>query len=226
MDFDQHVDGHQKAIDDAAGVSLGELAGEHARLVLELLARVGDPKTLRILDVGCGIGRTDRVLECGVGELYGADMSQQSLVAARVAAPATRFVHYDGKRLPFSDAAFDAAFAISVLHHVPPAERSRFMAEMLRTIRPHGAVIIIEHNPLNPVTRRIVSRCAFDADAVLLGSRETAGLLADSGAPAVGQRYLGFWPFRHAVIEQLERAIAWLPMGAQYCMWGIKLPDG
>jgi len=178
-----------------------------------------------MLDVGCGIGRTDHVLECGVGELYGADLSLRSLDAARAIAPATRFVRYDGRRLPFADASFDAAFAISVLHHVPPAERSRFMAEMLRTIRPHGAVIIIEHNPLNPVTRRIVSRCAFDADAVLLGSWETARLLAECGAPALGRRYLGFWPFRNEFIERVERAIAWLPMGAQYCMWGAKLRE-
>ena len=142
--------------------------------------------------------------------------------ARRAIAPATRLVHYDGVRLPFADASFDVAFTISVLHHVPPAERSRFMAEMLRTIRPRGAAIIIEHNPLNPITRRIVSRCAFDADAVLLGSRETAKLLADGGAPALGRRYLGFWPFRNAFIERAERAITWLPMGAQYCMWGIK----
>ena len=226
MDFDQHVTGHQKTIDDAAGVPLGELASEHARLVLDVITRkLGDPKTLRVLDVGCGIGRTDYVLERGVGELYGVDVSRQSLDAARANAPTTRFVHYDGKRLPFADTSFDAAVAISVVHHVPPALRSRFMAEILRTIRPRGAVIIIEHNPLNPVTRRIVSRCVFDADAVLLGSREMARLLADCGAPAVGRRYFGFWPFRHALIGQSERAIAWLPLGAQYCMWGIKLRE-
>jgi len=226
MDFDQHVTGHQKAIDDAAGVSLGELASEHARLVLDVIARgLGNPKNLRVLDVGCGIGRTDCVLERGVGELYGVDVSRQSLDAARGNAPATRFVHYDGKCLPFADASFDAAFAISVVHHVPPALRSRFMAEMLRTIRPRGVVIIIEHNPLNPVTRRIVSRCAFDADAVLLGSREMARLFTDCGAPAVGCRYFGLWPFRNEFIEQAERAFAWLPIGAQYCTWGIKVRE-
>lgn len=223
MDFDQYVDGYQEAVDNAAGVSLAGLAGEHARLILEVLAGwLDDPKELRVLDVGCGIGRTDRALESGVGELYGADLSLQSLDAARAIASATRFVRYDGARLPFADASFDAAFAISVLHHVPPAERSSFITEMLRPIRPNGAVIVIEHNPLNPITQRIVSRCAFDADAILLSSRETAKLLANGGAPALGRRYLGFWPFRHALVVRAERAIAWLPMGAQYCMWGIK----
>ena len=37
------------------------------------------------------------------------------------------------------------------------------MAEMLRPVAPHRIAIVIEHNPLNPVTRHIVSRCAFDA---------------------------------------------------------------
>jgi hypothetical protein len=48
------------------------------------------------------------------------------------------------------------------------------------------------------------------------------GLLDRGGAPVAGRRYVGFLPFRHAVIERAERALAWLPAGAQYCVWGRK----
>ena len=184
-------------------------------------AKEGD----RVLDCATGTGDLAIAFRKAVGasgRVVGTDFVPEMLSVAREKAPDITFEVADVTRLPYDDASFDVAFTISVLHHVPPAERSRFMAEMLRTIRPRGAAIIIEHNPLNPITRRIVSRCAFDADAVLLGSRETAKLLADGGAPALGRRYLGFWPFRNAFIERAERAITWLPMGAQYCMWGIK----
>ena len=31
-----------------------------------------------------------------------------------------------------------------------------------------GNIFITEHNPYNPVTRKIVSECAYDKDAILL----------------------------------------------------------
>lgn len=225
MNFDRFAGDYRAEVEKAAGVSVERLAGEKARLILDVLsAHVGDPKRLRVLDIGCGIGLVDTELESKVALLCGADMSRGSLDFARARAPATCFALYDGATLPFRDAAFDAAFASSVVHHVPPAARPTFMAEMLRLVVPGGVAILIEHNPLNPVTRRIVSRCAFDADAVLLRCREAAGLLAGAGAPMAGRRYIGFSPLRHALVERAERIVGWLPIGAQYCVWGVKRP--
>jgi SAM-dependent methyltransferase len=223
MSFDRFARDYRAEVDRAAGVSVERLAGEKARLILDVLsAHLGDPKRLRVLDIGCGIGLVDRELEGEVGLLCAADMSRDSLDLAKTRAPATRFALYDGTSLPFADASFDAAFAVSVVHHVPPNARRAFMAEMLRPVVPRGIAILIEHNPLNPITRRIVSRCAFDADAVLLGCREAGKLLAFAGAPMAGRRYIGFSPVRNALVERAERGIAWLPIGAQYCAWGIK----
>ena len=49
-----------------------------------------------------------------------------------------------------------------------------FVADMVRVTRPGGLVCVIEHNPLNPLTRLAVNRCPFDADAVLLRSGQLA----------------------------------------------------
>jgi ubiquinone/menaquinone biosynthesis C-methylase UbiE len=223
MEFDQYAETYQQAVDQAAGVSVEKLAGEKARMILKVLADcVGDPEQLQVLDVGCGIGLIDKELDRGVAKLCGVDTSLRSLELARARASDTRFVHYDGGRLPFVDSSFDAVFASCVLHHVPLAVRLSFMVEMLRPLRPRGAVILIEHNPLNPVTRRTVSRCAFDADAVLLRSREAMQLIADAGAAVRGRRYVGFSPLRNKAVERAEQAIGWLPIGAQYCVWGVK----
>ena len=223
MEFDRYASDYRAAVDTAAGVSVEGLAGEKARLILDVLARnLGDVGRLRVLDLGCGIGLIDGELQDCVGLLCGADVSLESLRFARGRAPTAHFIHYDGSSLPFADAAFDAVFASCVLHHVPPADRPRFRDEMLRLLRPGGIALIIEHNALNPMTRLIVSRCAFDADAVLLTCREAAGLLAGGGAQPGGRRYVGFVPVRHSLIERAERAIGWLPAGAQYCVWGRK----
>ena len=223
MEFDRYAADYQCEVNRAAGVSVERLAAEKARLLLAVLAaELGDPKRLRVLDVGCGIGLVDQELARGVGELCGADVSLKSLEFARLRASSAHFVRYDGAKLPFGDASFDAVFASCVLHHVPPHSRADFIAEMLRPLRRNGLVIIIEHNPANPVTRYIVSRCAFDADAVLLTCRETVDLLATGGAPGARQRYFGFLPFRHRLVERTERAIGWLPAGAQYCAWSRK----
>jgi ubiquinone/menaquinone biosynthesis C-methylase UbiE len=223
MDFDRHAETYQEAVYQAAGVSVESLAAEKARMILNVLADyVGDPRQLQVLDIGCGIGLIDHALDGSVAKLCGVDTSLRSLEIARTRAPTTCFVHFDGTRLPFANSSFDAAFASCVLHHVPPDVRRNFMLEMLRPLRPKGAVIVIEHNPLNPVTRRAVSRCAFDADAVLLRGSESVRLIAEAGATVIGRRYVGFSPFRNTLVERAESVIGWLPFGAQYCVWGIK----
>ncbi len=224
MEFDRFAEDYQYEVDRAAGVSVVRLAAEKARvLVAVLAAELGDPKRLRVLDVGCGIGLVDQELARGVGELCGADVSLKSLEFARSRASGAHFVRYDGAKLPFGDASFDVVFASCVLHHVPPNLRVAFIAEMLRPLRRNGLVVIIEHNPVNPVTRRIVSRCPFDTDAVLLTCRETVDLLVSGGAACAGRRYIGFLPFRHPLVERAEQSIGWLPVGAQYCVWSWKL---
>jgi ubiquinone/menaquinone biosynthesis C-methylase UbiE len=223
MDFDRYAEDYQAAVSTAAGVSVDALAGEKARVIRDVLATTfGDPRRLRVLDIGCGIGLIERYLDQEVRELFAVDLSLRSLDYARQRAPRTQFAHYDGGRLPFEDAMFDVAFTSCVLHHVVPSARPAFMTEMLRVLRPGGAVIVIEHNPLNPATRYIVSRCAFDADASLFTCWKAAKLIEGAGASIAGRRYTGFLPFRNAIVERAERAIGWLPAGAQYCIWGLK----
>ena len=107
-------------------------------------------------------------------------------------------------------------FAICVVHHVPTGQRTRFAQELQRVVRPGGVVAIFEHNPVNPLTRVAVSRCEFDADAVLLGRRRVASLLRDAGLRIVERRYLLFFPFERRWTRPAERGLAQLPLGAQH----------
>jgi ubiquinone/menaquinone biosynthesis C-methylase UbiE len=223
MQFDEYATNYKELVDKSSGVSVERLAAEKARLITSVLDQfVGNPAELTVLDIGCGIGLIDRPLEGSVKALHGIDMSSVSVEHARGFATRTQFHEYDGKVLPFESNCFDGAFASCVLHHVPPDQRHSFVREMMRVIRPGGVAIFIEHNPLNPVTRKIVSSCVFDADAVLLGLGEARMLLTCAGASRIGRRFIGFSPIRNHAVERAEAYLGWLPIGAQYCAWGIK----
>jgi SAM-dependent methyltransferase len=129
------------------------------RLIEQLARRLGAPRTLRVLDVGCGIGETDRFLKDRLGALRGADVSAESVERARRDNPGIPYDVIDGTTFPYADDSFDAAFAACVFHHVPPDQRLRLMEEIRRVLRPGGLMILFEHNPWQPLTRLEVSRC-------------------------------------------------------------------
>ena len=87
--------------------------------------------------------------------------------------------------------------------------------------RPGGVLAVIEHNPLNPLTRLAVSRCEFDDDAVLLGRRRTERLLRAARLELhPPSRYIAFFPWRNALLAKTERALRRIPLGAQYVVTG------
>lgn len=188
-----------------------------AELFAELLEKhLGPARRQRVLDVGCGPGLMDRLLERRVGALHASDLERALVERAASANPATRYVLGDGTALPYRDGAFDAALAVCVLHHVPPARWSSFLAEVGRVVRQGGLVVVFEHNPLNPVTRAVVRRCEFDADAVLLGARRARELGREAGLVAVESRSILYFPWRGRAFRAAERALAAVPLGGQY----------
>ena len=129
----------------------------------------------------------------------------------------------DGRHAPFAGGSFDLVFAVCVLHHVPPGgQRDALVGEMARLARPGGLVAIWEHNPWNPLTRRVVARCPFDRDAALLSLAETRRLLRRAGLSRVESRYGLFFPWRGRGWRRAERLLAQVPLGAQFVALGSK----
>lgn len=180
------------------------------------------PATATCLDVGCGTGETAALLSEHVGELFGVDISKESVALARQR-PETRRVRYstyDGVRLPYESGQFDFAFAVAVVHHVPPANWLAFVSEMARVVRPGGFVAIYEHNPWNPLTRRVVSNCEFDRDAVLLSARQAGSLLERAGLSTALKHHILFFPWKNRFVAGAERLLRRVPFGAQYAVYG------
>ncbi len=219
-DFDAYADTYLSAVEGSIAFSNVELDFFSRRKALAILdlarRRLGDPRDLRMLDVGCGVGITDRFLVSGVGALAGVDTSAEAVSRAARAHPSVDYRAYDGDRIPFEDSSMDLAFAICVFHHVAPGDRAHLAAEMRRVLRPGGLAVVFEHNPLNPLTRLAVSRCEFDEDAILLTRGESTRMLESAGMRALERRYVIFFTFDRPRAARLESALGWLPAGAQH----------
>ncbi len=177
-----------------------------------------------MLDVGCGIGLTDQRLKAHLPHLTGVDVSDSSVELARARNPEIEYHHSVGGKLPFESASFDVVFAICVWHHVPPDQWTIFVSELSRVTVPNGLLLIYEHNPWNPLTRLVVSRCAFDEDAVLVSPVQAARSLQQFGFGKITTDYLMFLPFKSEMIQRWETALfRKIPLGAQYALCATRL---
>jgi SAM-dependent methyltransferase len=225
-DFDQYGERYREAVEDSIAfcpAGLDFFTRVKAETLLQLSERVGPPKGLAFVDIGCGTGETDQFLEGRVRSLAGADVAARLLEQARRLNPWAEYRSYaEGEALPFADGSFDVCFAICVFHHVPRDLRPALVEEMARICRPGGLIAIFEHNPLNPLTRRAVRGCEFDRDAELLTRRESSRLLSEAGLPAPAGRYIEFFPSERPLLQRIERRLAWVPLGAQYAVFARR----
>ncbi|HEY0388479.1 MAG TPA: methyltransferase domain-containing protein [Gaiellales bacterium] len=93
-----------------------------------------------VLDVGAGPGALTGVLAGMVGAagVTAVDPSEPFVAANRERHPGVRVLAASAERLPFEDAAFDAALAQLVVHFM--ADPGGGVAEMARVTRPGGVV--------------------------------------------------------------------------------------
>jgi SAM-dependent methyltransferase len=224
VSYDLYRDRYEADLDRAVGFS-GRTHAFFTQAKAEELVRVaqrhlGDLTRVDALDVGCGIGLTDRYLQGRFASLTGVDISPGVLERAEQANPWARYMLYDGERLPFEDGSFDLVFAVCVVQVVDSSRRPRFVSELARVTRRDGLTVCFEHNPFNPLTRLVVRRCSFGEDARMLGAGALAALFGQAGLPIVEQGYLLLFPTRWGPLRALERGLARFPLGAQYYLAG------
>ncbi|MGH9759104.1 MAG: class I SAM-dependent methyltransferase, partial [Candidatus Acidiferrales bacterium] len=118
------------------------------RLVLDLLQpRDGE----KILEMGCGYGWISAALwNAARIEWYGVDRSESMIRNIRSARSeqAWRTAVVDGTQLPFPDNSFDKVLCTGVLMHI--AEDVAAIHELLRVLRPGGALLCSFNNALSP----------------------------------------------------------------------------
>ncbi|HEY3679694.1 MAG TPA: class I SAM-dependent methyltransferase [Bradyrhizobium sp.] len=221
--FDDYRNNYRDVVQssiDFSGLSHSFFMRAKAELLRDLIAQYLGPEKPAMLDAGCGVGTLHPLLHDIVGPLSGIDVSSDCINQARADNPGGDYLAFDGSSFPFDDDSFDLVTAICVLHHIDPAARANFVKEMRRVARPGGLICIIEHNPLNPMTRLAVMRCEFDRDAILLGVGESRRLLTGSGVREIGARHFLLLPWETKRARRIEAALGNVPLGAQYSAFG------
>lgn len=220
-DFDRFAERYEADLRESMPGALAEDRYFAEYKVLHVARRLGEfakrGTPPRLLDYGCGIGRSLGLFGAHLpgAELWGYDPSPRSIELARERAPGARLTSTAGE-LPA--ATFDAVFAANVFHHIPPAGRGDAMAQCAALLRESGRVFLFEHNPLNPVTRRVFERCPYDEGARMLGRGEVHRLAAAAGLRVLRSGYTLFFPRPLAFLRPVEPWLRWLPLGAQYCV--------
>ena len=227
MDFDRFAETYEREVE--AATRFTRLAPQFflevkvAHLLGTLQQKFEDLGRLRVLDVGCGVGLVDQLLKAHLPHLVGADVSEKSLQIASGRNPQMAYHYLVDDNLPFANGSFDVVFAICVWHHLAPRQWRVFLSELSRVLVPRGLLLVYEHNPWNPLTRLVVSRCAFDEDAVLLSAIQAAKNVRQAGFGTMITDYLLFLPFKSRIIRRWEAAMfRKIPLGAQYSLCATR----
>jgi SAM-dependent methyltransferase len=97
-----------------------------------------------LLELGPGPGAATDWLRARVRRVVAVehDPPAADALARRFADTNVEVVHGDATTLGFPDASFDSAASLTMLHHVPTRVlQTRLLAEVLRVLRPGGALI-------------------------------------------------------------------------------------
>jgi ubiquinone/menaquinone biosynthesis C-methylase UbiE len=98
----------------------------------------------RILDVGCGYGRTLKELaHARFSRCVGLDFSAAMLARCRSEAPAASLIRNDGESLPLQSESVDAVLLFAVLTCIPDSGKQKALIdEARRVLRPQGLLYI------------------------------------------------------------------------------------
>lgn len=149
------------------------------------------PTGTTLLDVGCGIGGSSRILAKDYNfDVTGVTISPQQVKRAQELTPEgveAKFLVDDAMALSFPDASFDVVWSVEAGPHMP--DKAVFAQELLRVLKPGGILVVADWNqrddrivPLNfwekPVMKQLLDQWSHPAFSSIEGFSE---LLAKTG---------------------------------------------
>ncbi len=149
------------------------------------------PQGTTVIDVGCGIGGSSRILAKDYGfNVTGVTISPKQVQRAQELTPEevdAKFKVDDALALSFPDNSFDVVWSIEAGPHMP--DKAKYAQEMIRVLKPGGILVVADWNqrddrqkPLNfwekPVMRQLLVQWSHPAFSSIEGFSE---LIAETG---------------------------------------------
>jgi MPBQ/MSBQ methyltransferase len=204
------------------------------------------PPGSRVLDVGCGIGGSARILARDYGfEVLGISISPGQIARARTLTPEglpCRFAVMDALALELADGSFDAVWSVEAGPHMP--DKQRYADELLRVLRPGGLLAVADWNrrdpadgPLNGVERRVMHQLlvqwAHPEFASIAGFRRNLeqspyGACSGGHANALLRVSTADWSretlpsWIDSILEGARRPLAVLSLGPRALLLGLR----
>ena len=111
------------------------------QLRLESALLEGLPAGARVLELGCGPGRSTTQRLAKRFDLTGVDISGRNLEMARRNCPGARFIHADMTKQKFPSESFDGIAAFYSTIHVPRHEQPQLLFDIASWLRPGGVFV-------------------------------------------------------------------------------------
>lgn len=181
------------------------------------------PPGTTVLDVGCGIGGSSRILARDYGfDVTGITISPQQVKRAQELTPdgvTARFRVDDALNLSFPDASFDVVWSVEAGPHMP--DKARYAQEMVRVLKPGGILVVADWNqrddrrkPLNGWERLVMRQLLDQWSHPAFSSIEGFAEQLDATGLVAGQVITDDWT--------QETLPAWLDS-----IWqGVARPEG
>lgn len=170
------------------------------------------------MEFGCGIGRNVPYFKefFPSARIYGCDISAESIKQAAIDFPDCHFDTIETvEDLQIYNGKIDCIFISCVLHHIDRREHEAWIKALHSIMKKGAYIVIFEMNMYNPVAKRFVDLCPFDANAEMLKPAYCKKLVSDIfGRSKLA--YTFFFPWRNVFFTRIEHALSWVPLGAQY----------
>lgn len=177
---------------------------------------------IQIMNFGCGTGKSEKYInqyftDCSVSSV---DVSELSIGVAKERNrnfKNIQFLKFDKvEELASLNKKFDIIFVANVFHHIPE-ELHHITLKYLRSfLSPTGYLYVFEHNPKNPLTRKVFETCEFDVGCKMIKPSLFIQMCKDEGYITIIRNYVLFFPNFLSFLSPFEKLLKWCPFGAQY----------